>query len=310
VVGQAGGEHRTEIFIKRSLNTKKPELAAPRLATIVARMNLEDHLGDIVRKARVMANVTVEAAANAAGLSASELAGLEETGASGRKPNLAALGPVIGLNPVKLEGIVGGWLPAVPDLSLWRELRVITTGDGGETVNCYLAWDEVTREAALFDTGFDPEPVFREIQENQLQLRHAFITHGHSDHVACLGAIREKFPKVFLHMDAKDALPQHKNRRNDCVHLGSLRITNRDVPGHADDAVAYLVGNWPEDAPHVAIVGDALFAGSVGRVAGSWEAARARIVQQLLSLPEATLVCPGHGPLTTVAGEKLHNPFF
>ena len=103
---------------------------------------------------------------------------------------------------------------------------------------------------------------------NELQLRHLFITHGHPDHVACLGALREKFPKAILHMDAKDALPQHKNRRNDCIHVGSLRVTNRPTPGHADDGVTYIIGNFPEDAPHVAVVGDAMFAGSAGGVEG------------------------------------------
>jgi glyoxylase-like metal-dependent hydrolase (beta-lactamase superfamily II) len=105
-------------------------------------------------------------------------------------------------------------------------------------------------------------------------------------------------------------LPQHKNRRNDCIHLGSLRITNRFTPGHADDGVTYLVGNWPEDAPHVAIVGDALFAGSAGSAEGDWTVARAVIREQILALPVGTLLCPGHGPLTTVAEEQANNPFF
>ena len=67
---------------------------------------------------------------------------------------------------------------------------------------------------------------------------------------------------------------------------------------------------WPEDAPHVAIVGDALFAGSIGRGNQSWELARQKVREQIFSLPPDTLLCPGHGPLTTVAEEKAHNPFF
>lgn len=273
-------------------------------------MNLEDHLGDIIRKARSMARVSAEAASTAAGLSTAELGEFERTGQSAKKPNLAALAGLTGLNAAKLEGLAKGWLPAQPDLGLWRELRVITTADEDMTVNCFLVWDEVTREAALFDTGFDVAPVIRAVEENELQLRHVFITHGHSDHAGGLPALREKFPKLFLHMEAKAALPQHKNRRNDCIQLGSLRITNRETPGHADDGVTYLVGNWPEDAPHVAIVGDALFAGSVGLASGAWDLARQKVREQILALPGETLLCPGHGPLTTVAEEKLHNPFF
>ena len=273
-------------------------------------MNLEDHLGDIVRKAREMAGISTDAAAQAAGLNAADYEVLEQSGNAAKNPQLAALAALVGLNADKLAKIAGGWLPSEKDLSQWRELRVITTGRGNFTVNCFLIWDEVTREAALFDTGFDAVAIEREIAVNELQLRHIFITHSHSDHVACLGALREKFPKAILHTDAKDALPQHKNRRNDCIHLGSLRITNRPTPGHADDGVTYIIGNWSEDAPAVAVVGDTLFAGSAGGTEGSWTAARQTIHEQILSLPADTLLCPGHGPLTTVAEEKAHNPFF
>ena len=126
-------------------------------------------------------------------------------------------------------------------------------------MNCYLVWDEISREAALFDTGWDAEPIFKIIEENNLQLKHLFITHMHEDHIAALGAIREKFPKIRLHSNSKTAPPQSRNRANDFVHLNNLRITNRETPGHAEDGVTYIVGNWPEDAPHVAIVGDAIF---------------------------------------------------
>ena len=74
--------------------------------------------------------------------------------------------------------------------------------------------------------------------------------------------------------------------------------------------MTYLVGNWQEDAPHVAIVGDAIFAGSMGRGNDSWELARKVVREQILTLPSDTLLCPGHGPLTTVEEEKEHNPFF
>jgi transcriptional regulator with XRE-family HTH domain len=104
-------------------------------------MNLEDHLGDIIRKARKMNNASSAAAANAAGISESELAALEETGQPAQKINFAALGKILGLNPQKLEGIANGWLPSPRDLSIWREIRVITTADDGFSVNCYLVWD-------------------------------------------------------------------------------------------------------------------------------------------------------------------------
>ncbi len=273
-------------------------------------MNLEDHLGDVIRKARDMSNVSPAAAAKAAGLSAAELAALEESGQTGKPPDFAALAKLVGLHPAKLEGIANGWLPAEKDLSLWRELRVFTTAGEGMTVNCYLAWDEVTRDAALFDTGFDAKPVLECIAENQLELRHIFITHSHWDHVEALPKVREACPKARVHSGSKAAPVDQRNKPNEIIHLGGLRITHRETPGHAMDGVTYMVGNWQEDAPHVAMVGDAIFAGSMGSGNGAWELARQKVKDQILSLPPATLICPGHGPLTTVAEEKEHNPFF
>ena len=273
-------------------------------------MNLEDHAGDIVRKARTMTNVSAADAAQAAGISEQELSSFENAGTTTKRLNYAALAPKLTLNAAKLENIANGWKPAVPDLSLWREIRRITTTGNDLTVNCYLVWDEVSREAALFDTGWDAQPILQLLDENQLQLKHLFITHTHEDHIAAMNAFREKFPTLKIHTNSKTAPPQHRNRANDCIHLGSLRITNRETPGHAEDGVTYIVGNWPEDASHVAIVGDAIFAGSIGRGNQSWDLAKEKVREQILSLPADTLLCPGHGPFTTVAEEKAGNPFF
>jgi len=273
-------------------------------------MNLEDHLGDILSKGRAASGVDASAAARAAGLTLPEWNALEQTGLPPKPLDFAAVGRTLGLDATKLERIAQGWKPAPADLSLWRELRQITTTAAGTTVNCYLAWDEVSREAALFDTGWEAAPVLDLLQDNHLDLRHLFLTHLHEDHVAALGAIREKFPKLHLHTNSKTAPVQQRNRPNDFLHLGSLRITNRDTPGHAEEGVTYIIGNWPDDAPHAAVVGDAIFAGSIGRGNQSWDLARQKVREQILSLPGPTLICPGHGPLTTVAQEKTNNPFF
>lgn len=271
-------------------------------------MSLEDHLGDIIRKARQAANVDAAAAAASLGISESTLATLEETGEGAKNLNFEKLGPLVQLNPKKLAAIAGGWLPKAVDLSNWRELRQITTAKK-YPVNCYLVWDEVTREAALFDTGWDATPIFQTIDENQLQLKHFFLTHSHEDHIAELQKVREKFPKVRLHSGSKNAPPDQRNRANDFIHLGSLRITNRETPGHAEDGVTYVIGNFPEDLPGVAIVGDCIFAGSIGRGFQSTDLLKQSIREKILTLPPDTLICPGHGPITTVQQEKDFNPF-
>jgi glyoxylase-like metal-dependent hydrolase (beta-lactamase superfamily II) len=271
---------------------------------------LEDHLGDILRKAREASGVSLDAAAQAAKLSSDALQALEQSGSPQPNADLDALAKLVGLDAQKLRAIAAGWLPPAQDLSVWRELRVITTTRHGITVNAYLVWDEVTREAALFDTGWEAQPVFDLVQENGLHLRHLFLTHTHEDHVAAMPALRERFPKLHLHTNSKTAPPQHRNRPNDFIHLGSLRITNRDAPGHAEDGVIYIVGTWPEDAPHVAMVGDTIFAGSLARGNQSTNLLKQKVRDHIFTLPPETLLCPGHGPLTTVATEKEHNPFF
>ncbi len=273
-------------------------------------MNLEDHLGDIIRKGRMMSNVSSADAARAGGISEADLKAIEESGVVKGAVDFEKLARALGLDGNKLAGIARGWLPSEKDLSIWRELRRITTEEGGMTVNAYLVWDEVSRDAALFDTGFDVTPVLEIIAQEQLQLRHLFITHSHEDHVAGVPVIRERFPKVRLHSGSRTAPVDQRFRANEFIHLGSLRITNRETPGHAEDGITYIAGTWPEDAPHVAFVGDAIFAGSMGRGNVSWDLARQKVREQIFSLPAETLICPGHGPFTTVAEEKAHNPFF
>ena len=273
-------------------------------------MALEDHLGDIIRKARKAAGVPVEAAAQAAGMPVGEFAALEDSGRTSRPGNWQALAARLGLDGTKLTGIAEGWLPQPRDLSLWRELRMLTTTRGGNAVNCGLVWDEVSREAALFDTGWDAQPAFECLERNGLELKHLFLTHSHEDHIAGLEEIRRHFPKALPHTSSKSALPQHRNRPNDFIHVGNLRVTHRETPGHAEEGVCYIVGGWPEDAPHVAFVGDTLFAGSLATGFQSTDLLKQKVREHLFSLPADTLLCPGHGPVTTVAEEREHNPFF
>jgi hypothetical protein len=159
------------------------------------------------------------------------------------------------------------------DLSRWRELRQVSS--------CYIVWDEITREAALFDMTGDLNAIVQVIQKEELQLKHVFLTYEHS-----VESFRVHFPKFLLHTSSPNALPQHRNRPNDFIHLGSLRITNRALIG---DKVAYVIGNWPEDAPHVAVL-------------GSIQGIPTEIIRdKILSLPPESLLCRSDAPITTVA---------
>lgn len=273
-------------------------------------MPLEDHAGDVIAKSRKMKNVPSGEVAAAAGLKIEELAAYEDDGVLHQELNWTAVADLLELNAGKLEAVAKGWMPPEADLSQWREFRQITTTGPTMDVHAYLVWDEATRDAAIFDTGFQPQPIFDIIEADGLNPLYLFITHMHGDHVAGLEAIRSKFPKIKLRTDSKTAPASCRNRREDFLQIGNLRVTNRDTPGHAEDGVTYVVGNFPEDAPSVAIVGDAIFAGSMGGAPTAGELAKSKVREQILTLPDPTLICPGHGPLSTVAEEKANNPFF
>ena len=273
-------------------------------------MQLEDHLGDIIRKARKMTDTTAVAAATAAGISESELATLEDSGLGAKKINLTALAPLIGLDAQKLAGIADGWLPTPDDLARWQTLRVFTTAGDGMTVNCFLVWDAATRDAALFDTGIDAQPALDCIAANHLALRHIFITHSHWDHIEALPKFRAAFPEAKIHSAIKSAPKAQQLVPGENFSLGSLRISHIATPGHAEDSVTYFIDGWPGNPPRIAIVGDTILAGSMCNGNGQWELAVKKIREEILTQPDTTLLCPGHGPVTTVAQEKIHNPFF
>ena len=89
--------------------------------------------------------------------------------------------------------------------------------------------------------------------------------------------------------------------------MGALRLETRLTSGHSVGGITYVVSGL---ARPVAVVGDALFAGSMGGGMVSYADALANNRRHILSLPDPTVVCPGHGPLSTVGEEKQHNPFF
>jgi len=116
-------------------------------------MTLEDHLGDTHPPKRARRRTSQpQLPQSAAGVSETELADLENSGKPCPHLDFATLAKAIGLHAKKLERIALGWIPLPSDIGQWRELRIISTTRGGNTVNCYLVWDEVTREAASCST--------------------------------------------------------------------------------------------------------------------------------------------------------------
>jgi len=111
------------------------------------------------------------------------------------------------------------------------------------------------------------------------------------------------FPMARLHVGSRSAPVEQRNKPEECIQLGSLRIAHCQTPGHSDDGVTYIVGNWPDAAPSLLWSGDALFAGSMGRAVQHAALARDRIRERILSLPRTRCSAPAR-PLTTVAAER------
>lgn len=211
-----------------------------------------------------------------------------------------------GLSFPALKAIAGqAWYPEsgpLPD-----GLAIFTTPFSEMTVNSYLVWDPGTREAAAFDTGSDCSEILEKLKSAELKLAGLFLTHTHGDHIFDFDRLVEKTGAT-AHVSAAEPFDGAVAFATGAgFELGNLRIESVATPGHSPGGTSYIVHGLERP---VMIVGDALFAGSVGGIGAGYHEALEKIREGILSRSEKTLLCPGHGPLTTVSEEKRHNPFF
>jgi glyoxylase-like metal-dependent hydrolase (beta-lactamase superfamily II) len=161
--------------------------------------------------------------------------------------------------------------------------------------------------AAAFDTGADCREMVRFAKGHKLNVQLILLTHAHADHVADLPRLREETgADVFTpaREPVPGAEPIEEGKR---FRLGNLRIDTRLTWGHSQGGMTYVVTGL---ACPIAIVGDSLFAGSMGGGNVSYQDALQNNLKKILTLADNTIICPGHGPMTTVGEEKQHNPFF
>jgi glyoxylase-like metal-dependent hydrolase (beta-lactamase superfamily II) len=184
---------------------------------------------------------------------------------------------------------------------------VFNTTYGDMTVNAYLVWDPSTLDAVAFDTGADCTGMLEKVERENLKVKLILLTHAHPDHVADLRRLRKSTnaPVYISELEPeKGAEPIAEGKK---FEVGSLKIEARLTSGHSPGGITYVINGL---ARPIAIVGDSLFAGSMGGGNVSYQDALRNNREKILTLPDETIVCPGHGPLTTVGKEKRDNPFF
>jgi glyoxylase-like metal-dependent hydrolase (beta-lactamase superfamily II) len=265
---------------------------------------LEDNVSDIIGKAQRGLRISDTELAEKARVSSQKIRKLRE----GDFDELALLrvAPVLGLAARPLcELAKSEWHPKKIDER--AGLAQFSTQYNDMAVNAYLVWDPASRAAAAFDTGADCNEMMRFANREKLNIKLILLTHAHSDHVADLPRLREETgAQVFA--PARESVPGAESiDEGKRFRLGNLEIDTRLTWGHSRGGMTYVVTGLTRP---IAIVGDSLFAGSMGGGNVSYDDALRNNLEKILTLPDQTIICPGHGPMTTVGEEKQHNPFF
>jgi glyoxylase-like metal-dependent hydrolase (beta-lactamase superfamily II) len=191
--------------------------------------------------------------------------------------------------------------------------------------NCYLVADQSTGAAILVDPGDEPDRIVAMAARHGVTPSAVWLTHAHLDHIGAVAAVRRAWPGIPVSLHAADlpvyaygamaaaryGLPWEQPdppdaafADGDVLRLGALRFEVWHLPGHAPGHVAFI-------GEGVMFGGDCLFAGSVGRtdLPLSDPVAFTRSLRRILTLPDAVIVHPGHGPPTTIGAERVANPF-
>jgi hydroxyacylglutathione hydrolase len=198
--------------------------------------------------------------------------------------------------------------------------------------NCTILGDETTHEAIVVDPGADIPRIVSVLAKHGLTVRQIVITHAHFDHIASAQELKQitGAPIVYNKADLplvaimaeqptwvglpKGALgepdvqpPDHSPEDEEHLKVGGIDVTVLHTPGHTEGSLSLWI---PSES--LVLAGDTLFAGSVGRTdfpGGDMRKLVASIEERLLPLPPQTVVVAGHGAETTIAEERVSNPY-
>lgn len=272
----------------------------------MARIPLEDNFTDVIAKAQRGLKIGDAELARLAEVSAADLAAVK--GGQRIDAVIRRVARHLQLSPDALEALAHDrWYPQAPDFQ--RGFAQFHTVYEGMGVNHYLVWDPRSKEAAAFDTGADAGALIDLVRAEGMKVQYIFLTHTHDDHIAALADLAGA-TGAQVWASEREPAPRagaRTFRDNEHFHLGRLAIKTLMTWGHSPGQTTfYITGlSYP-----LAVVGDSLFAGSMGGSAEHYADQRRNDVEKILRLPRDTVLACGHGPLTTVAQEKSHNPFF
>lgn len=200
-------------------------------------------------------------------------------------------------------------------------------------INTYVVYDHSTGECAVIDPGMmdseEQQAMDNFIVKNNLKITSVINTHLHLDHAVGNDYIKNRYGVLVnasrkdeplgermkqqalmfgINNDFKDVAIDHYLTNGEIIKIGTGELKVVEVPGHSQGSIALY-----DSKDHFVIVGDALFKGSIGRTdlpGGDYNQLTESIRKQLFTLPDNTVVYPGHGDPTTIGVEKKTNPFF
>jgi hydroxyacylglutathione hydrolase len=272
----------------------------------MARIPIEDNFTDIIAKAQRGLGISDKDLCKRAEVTAEDLEAVK----SGKLLDtvLRRVARHLRLGPNALEDLAHKrWYPAAPVFP--HGFAIFNTLYEDMAVNSYLVWDARERTAVAFDTGGDCGDMLGVIGSEKLRVQMIFLTHTHEDHVADLPRLaKETGAEVWAsEREPSDYPGSRVFKENAHFHIGTIAIKTLATWGHSPGQTTYYVTglSYP-----LAVVGDSLFAGSMGGSVAHYSDQHRNDQKKILSLPRNTVLACGHGPLTTVAQEKRQNPFF
>ena len=263
---------------------------------------LEDNFTDVIGKAQRGLEISDSDLAKQARLDASAIRKLR--GGHYNELALFRVAPVLGLGARALADLARNEYR--PDVREIDGLAIFNTTYHDMTVNAFLVWDPKSREAIAFDTGADCGPTLDRVKKEKLTVKLILLTHAHPDHIADLVRLKKTGAPVYI-SEREATFGAETISEGHEFNVGSLKAKALLTWGHSRGGMTFFVTGL---ARPIAVVGDSIFAGSMGGGNISYKEAIRNNVEKILTLPDETIICSGHGPMTTVGEEKAHNPFF